>query len=112
MHSFWCLLSHAVGSERGLIKEFEPKGSFEIPIDATEHWGPRVLPWYPIWIGLLVNTLFYATIVWLLSLGPFALRIMIHRKRGFCINCAYDLKGAAHAACPECGATVGKAAPA
>ncbi len=62
------------------------------------------LPLRPIWPGFSINTLFYATILWLLMLGPFTARRIIRRKRGHCIKCAYDLRGAEHEVCPECGA--------
>jgi len=65
--------------------------------------SPRYLPLYPIWSGFLVNTIFYAVILWLLIPGPFVLRRFTRRKRGLCENCAYDLRGAEHDACPECG---------
>ncbi|MEE8154284.1 MAG: hypothetical protein V3T53_04920 [Phycisphaerales bacterium] len=63
-----------------------------------------VLPLRPIWPGFAINTLFYAAILWSLTLGPFAARRRIRRKRGHCIKCGYDLRGAEHEACPECGA--------
>ena len=65
---------------------------------------PFVLPYQPIWTGFAINTVFYAAILWLLTLGPFTARRMIRRKRGRCIKCGYDLRGAEHEACPECGA--------
>ena len=34
------------------------------------------------WAGFLVNTVFYAAILWLLICGPFALRRHLRRKRG------------------------------
>ncbi len=61
------------------------------------------LPLMPIWPGFAINTVFYATNVWLFILGRFALRRHIRRKRGLCVVCSYDLRHADHAACPECG---------
>jgi len=58
----------------------------------------------PIWPGFAINTVFYAAILWLFALGPFAARRVIRRKRGHCIKCGYDLRGAEHEVCPECGA--------
>ena len=63
----------------------------------------RLLPLRPIWPGFALNTLFYATILWPLIGGPFALRRVIRRKRGLCVSCGYDLRHADHNACPECG---------
>ncbi len=62
------------------------------------------LPLRPIWPGFAINTAFYAAILWLLTLGPLTTRRMIRRKRGDCIKCGYDLRGAEHEVCPECGA--------
>jgi hypothetical protein len=86
---------------------------------STVHWAidlkgpqgrlgfPRRLPLRPIWPGFAINTVFYATILWLLFVGPFALRRWRRMKRGLCPKCGYDLRGSApsdSAMCPECGA--------
>ena len=63
-----------------------------------------ILPVQPIWPGFAINTLFYAAILWLLALAPVTARRMIRSKRGHCIKCGYDLRGAERQACPECGA--------
>ena len=60
-------------------------------------------PLLPIWPGFIMNTLFYAAMLWLLITGPFVLRRLIRRKRGHCIKCGYDLRGDFDAGCPECG---------
>ena len=67
----------------------------------------RELPLGPIWPGLAINTILYAALLWLLTLGPFTLRRVLRRKRGRCIKCGYDLRGAEHEVCPECGAACG-----
>ncbi len=66
----------------------------------------RTLPLRPTWPGFAINTIFYAAILCLLTLGPFTARRMIRRKRGLCTKCGYDLRGAEHDACPECGVSV------
>ena len=63
----------------------------------------RTMPLMPIWGGLVLNTGFYATILWLLWSCPFAVRRFIRSKRGRCIKCGYDLRGTEHNVCPECG---------
>jgi len=68
---------------------------------APEDW--RLLPLRPLWSGFAVNTIFYATIVWLIAFAPFTLRRYIRQKRGRCIKCAYDLRGGSKNGCPECG---------
>ncbi len=65
----------------------------------------RVLPLGIFWPGFGVNALFYAAILWLLILGPFALRRLIRQRRGLCPACGYDLRHGEHEACPECGVT-------
>ncbi len=63
----------------------------------------RALPYWPIWPGVITNTLFYAAILWLLIPGPFVLRRYVRVRRGLCPACGYDLKHAEHESCPECG---------
>ncbi len=75
--------------------EIEPPGSFGE--------SQRALPLHPLWRGFAINTVFYAAILWLLTLGPSAARRTIRRRRGHCLNCGYDLRGDFSAGCPECG---------
>ena len=63
-----------------------------------------------IWSGFAINTLFYAVLLWLVTLGQFTLRRYIRREHGRCIKCGYDVRHTDHDACPECGTTVLKAA--
>ncbi len=65
----------------------------------------RVIPCRPVWRGQVVNALLYAGLLWLLILGPFALRRLIRQRRGLCLACGYDLRHGEHEACPECGVT-------
>ncbi len=63
----------------------------------------HVLGLRPIWLGFAFNTIFYAALLWLLTLGPITARRIIRHKRGLCFNCGHDLRGARHDVCPECG---------
>ena len=63
----------------------------------------RTIPIRPIMPGFVANTLMYAAILWLLTLGPFTARRIIRHRRGHCIKCGYDLRGDLSAGCPECG---------
>lgn len=66
--------------------------------------GFGLLPIRPIWPGFLINTLFYAAILWLIFAGPFALRRTIRRRRGCCPACGYPVGVSPR--CTECGAEV------
>ncbi len=61
----------------------------------------HVLPLLPMWPGFAVNTVFYATVLWLLIPGPLVLRRFIRVKRGLCPKCAYPMGESA--VCSECG---------
>ncbi len=65
---------------------------------------PLAFPALPIWPAFIANTLFYATILWLLIPGPFALRRFLRVRRGVCPKCAYPMGESA--VCTECGITV------
>ncbi len=67
---------------------------------------PRALPLRPIPIGFFVDSLLYATCVWLMLSVPFDVRRMIRCKRGRCMKCGYDLSHAVHDVCPECGVSL------
>ena len=68
----------------------------------------RGLPLKPIWPGFAINTLFYATLLWLLIPGPFALRRFVRVQQGFCPKCAYPM--GASSVCTECGRELPKRA--
>ncbi len=61
----------------------------------------RLAPLRPIWPGFAINTLFYATLLWLLAWGPFPLRRSLRLRRGLCPTCAYPMGESA--VCTECG---------
>jgi len=62
---------------------------------------PMVLPYRPLWDGLIINTAVFATAIGLLVLGPTALRARKYRRRGGCPACGYP-RGAS-SVCTECG---------
>ena len=61
----------------------------------------RFIPLHPMWPGFAVNTVLYATILWLLICGPFALRRFIRLRRGLCPKCSYP--AGESPVCTECG---------
>ncbi len=83
-------------------------GTFAVgwPANSLDYtWASNEFPAYsslrPIWPGCAINTVFYATVLWLLIPGPFALRRFIRRKRGQCPACGYP--AGESAVCSECG---------
>jgi hypothetical protein len=65
-------------------------------------------PYRPLWPGLLANTAFYAVILWAIWFTPGAIKRGLRTRRGACMRCGYDLRGAEHETCPECGSRHGK----
>jgi hypothetical protein len=55
----------------------------------------------PLSAGWVVNTIFYAVLLWPVAFGPIALRRLLRRRRGQCAACGYP-RGQA-AVCSECG---------
>ncbi len=74
-----------------------------IVLDRGSGWfyGSYVLPYRPLWLGLLANTLFFTMLLWLLAVGPFFLRRRLRIRRGLCPKCAYPMGESA--LCTECG---------
>lgn len=68
-----------------------------------------ILPYGIIWSGLIINTLFYALMIPVIFIGLRRARQSIRRHRGLCPHCAYDLRGAEHETCPECGRPTSRA---
>jgi hypothetical protein len=62
------------------------------------------VPLTPIWTGFVVNTLCYATTLWLLFAFRFTLRRWNCTRRGLCGACAYPI--GTSSICTECGAGV------
>ncbi len=62
------------------------------------------LPLMPIWPGFLLNTFFYALLMFAPARAVRALVRVRRRRRGRCAVCGYDRDGLApRATCPECG---------
>ncbi|MGP1346866.1 MAG: hypothetical protein ACTS3F_09415 [Phycisphaerales bacterium] len=79
------------------------QGRFQFPPNSQTITEVRALPLTPIWPGLILNTLIYATALWLLTLGPLRLRRALRTRKGHCPHCAYDLNNLTTDRCPECG---------
>lgn len=63
----------------------------------------RALPLWPLWNGLIVNTLIYASIWFALLSVPAIMQRRLRIRRGRCPKCGYVLHPDAHRGCPECG---------
>jgi len=64
----------------------------------------RYLPTRVLWPGFAVNTIFYASILWLLLAGPCALRRRLRARHGQCQNCGYPI--GVSPVCTECGEAI------
>ncbi len=63
--------------------------------------GEALVPMRPLVLGLLADVAAWSALAWLaLALPRSAIRLL-RRRRGACIRCGHDLRGAA--TCPECG---------
>lgn len=68
-----------------------------------QDYSIRALPIAPMPFGLASNTLVYATGLAAVFHGPRVLRQLLHRRKGCCRACGYDLTGNTTGVCPECG---------
>lgn len=66
----------------------------------------RYIPYMPIWFGLIVNTLFYATVIVAIMWMLFAARSKMRLRHNLCPNCKY-LIGVSEV-CTECGTTLNR----
>lgn len=78
-----------------------------IDFDLSEYsWVTNYATFFPIgvkWLGLSINTLFYAALLGTLFFGPVFIRRIVRRLKGRCLQCGYDLRGSSNSVCPECG---------
>jgi len=82
-------------------------GSISVPIIVVGKSSPMVqsvmLPYRPMWIGIGINTLFYAAIFWMLLSIKRAYRHARRMHKGRCPMCSYELEYMFVDGCPECG---------
>jgi hypothetical protein len=65
---------------------------------------PRVLPLRPILDRFAINTVFFAAVLWSVTLGPVTVRRAVRRRRHRCPACGYPVGESER--CTECGAAV------
>jgi len=106
--------SSMVGGVLGFQPDFTIQGGINAS-SLTAYRTPRpalILPLVPRWPEFLINTAFWAGILWLIFGGAAMLRGMWRTRHGRCAKCNYDLRGlAAGAPCPECGSPSNISAP-
>lgn len=73
------------------------------PADKSRGTGMKLLPLWPVWGGLVTNSvLFGATYMCVFSVVV-ACRRRYRRNRGLCVICGYDLRAVDNRTCSECG---------
>jgi hypothetical protein len=99
-----CLYSRQPVSSGGQWVPYERQYGVHLPFGLTpETASVTPLPTLIIPRGFILNTLFYALILYLLTLRFVDARRAL-RRRGLCPACAYDLRATpAENPCPECG---------
>jgi len=100
---FKCLWSFWEKLDTGDSSPVYDSGGYIFELEPWRYSVPRALPILPIWLGFVINTFIYSSMLWFIAVMPFTLRRTLRRKRGLCIKCGYDLRGTDHKACPECG---------
>ena len=98
----WPVVSARTWVARTPLKTGDWNGGWQLGEPILGLARNSVLPWAPRWTGLLVNTLLYGAMLWLVFCAPFELRRRLRRRSGSCPVCGYDLRGSREA-CPECG---------
>lgn len=84
-------------------------GESDVGVLAGHPPGKRVLPFRPIWPGLIGNTFMFAA-VWFGVMALMNRHVARRRiRRGLCARCAYELRGI-EGPCPECGGPRGETA--
>jgi hypothetical protein len=81
-------------------------GLTEIPIKQYNEVDNVVVPYWPIWPGFAINTIFYAAILWLLWIAPGKVRRFIRIQRHRCPACGYEIAEGVGPRCSECGAAL------
>ncbi len=91
------------GGRRDYHLENGVQTSISFPNDA-----PRNLPLIPIWHGLLLNVLFYASLLMSARMLHVSVRQHMRVRRGLCPKCAYPMGESS--VCTECGCELPKRA--
>lgn len=102
--SLWCELTNFEQLRHRQAAEALFAGGIALPSNnADPVYFSRALPLFPIWPGLVFDTLFYALLWWLAFAS---VRMITHNRRyrrGLCPMCRYDLRANFSQGCSECG---------
>lgn len=96
----WPMLCFRGLSDRNVNHEPQEVGAGIIEL--TVKRAVRTFPARPIWVGLVVNTAFYAAIFLVLWFALVFVWRALRGWRGLCPNCAYPKQDGVER-CPECG---------
>ena len=99
----WVPDSAAPSGKRPVACDGIPTGDRKVRKGQGGWQYPVVLPCRPIPLGLIADTLFYASLWATLLFAPGFVRRRVRRRRNHCPRCNYSLAGIASSACPECG---------
>jgi hypothetical protein len=119
----WPFLSMTCSWDYGTVVSTTPKGErlkggIELsPFEGAGDRGMipyyRALPYHLLWPGFIVNTIFYAAILWVVWISSSKIRrIVIARsriKRHRCAACGYQIAEGVGPVCSECGHPLTKA---
>ncbi len=64
---------------------------------------PYVIPYRPVWSGLVINSALLGLLCWIAFAGLVAIIRRVRSATGTCRSCGYDLRGSGTHRCPECG---------
>lgn len=94
-----------------LVWTSQPLGTSRILFNGSQRFGGTL--WWTNWsftgasmTMAAVTTKVYVLPLWIPLTGAVAIALLLPRRRyagGMCRTCGYDLRGADHKVCPECG---------
>ncbi len=98
--ALWCEV------DEGVPSGYTTRGGIALSPASSTIGAARILPYFPIWRGLVYDTLIYAA-AWLAAIISFRrVRAIVRARSGLCPRCAYDRHGGPAGPCPECGRSV------
>jgi len=95
-------------SEQKLVYRFQQWGHGRMQGPEVPRLRGRVVPYHPIWSGVLINSALFGAMWLILVVAVYhGVRLLfietIRARRGRCVKCSYDLRGEFEKGCPECG---------